>query len=512
MIWRFAIWYWVLSVTETETFSSFAAIPFGEKHERKGKCELKGTRHNGRSGKDGVYNPLHNDRRFDPEHSEHIDNERVRQNIYWDCYQGYTTMEDRGKEDNFSFSQIEMAYYSEHYSDYVINQNKRHEKARHPDRCKGVEEILKNKKTCPEESIYQLGTIDEHASVETLIRVFDEFKKEFDERFGSNVHIIDWSLHMDEATPHIHERHVFDATNRYGEIEPKQEAALEELGFELPNPEKKRSKTNNRKVVFDSACRAMFLDICKRHGLELDEEPAYGGRQYLEKQDYIRMKQKKEIADRQETILMQIDKVNENRLELAKQSSRVNANEEIIQSQEEKIKQQDKEFANNSDRIFKQGDLIEEQKQELQQLTVRIEDVETLLDEVSSEAYDKAVEKVAKEAMLATRRDDIRLAEDSKKWIQDPKHKASRREKEYAIKRLDGLIQKIETAMEKIVIRITSQLKQPEKKKAVVEEIKKEVKPSIREKLALNVAKIQREEAERKQLKKGKSHSRDLEM
>ena len=51
---------------------------------------MKGTRHNGRSGKDGVYNPLHNDRRFDPEHSEHIDNERVRQNIYWDCYQGYT--------------------------------------------------------------------------------------------------------------------------------------------------------------------------------------------------------------------------------------------------------------------------------------------------------------------------------------------------------------------------------------------------------------------------------------
>ena len=45
-----------------------------------------------------------------------------------------------------------------------------------------------------------------------------------------------------------------------------------------------------------------------------------------------------------------------------------------------------------------------------------------------------------------------------------------------------------------------------------VEEIKKEVKPSIREKLALNVAKIEREEAERKQLKKGKSHSSDLEM
>lgn len=328
---------------------------------------MKGTRHNGRSGKDGVYNPLHNDRRFDPEHSEHIDNERVRQNIYWDCYQGYTTMADRGKENNFSFNQIEMAYYVDHYSDYVINQNKRHEKARHPDRCKGVEDVLKNKKTCPEESIYQLGTIDEHASVETLVLVFDEFKKEFDERFGSNVHIIDWSLHMDEATPHIHERHVFDATNRYGEIEPKQ-------------------------------------------------------------------------------------------------------------------------------------------------LTLRIEDVETLLDEVSSEAYDKAVDKVAEETMRATRKDDIRLAEDSKRWIQSPERKASRKEKEYAINRLDGLIKKIEYAMEKAVVRVVRQLKQPEKKKAVVEEIKKEVKPSIREKLALNVAKIQREEAERKQLNKGRSHSSDLEL
>ena len=477
---------------------------------------MKGTRHNGRSGKDGVYNPLHNDRRFDPEHSEHIDNERVRQNIYWDCYQGYTTMADRGKEDNFSFNQIELAYYVEHYSDYVMNQNARHEKARHPDRCKGVEDILKSKKTCPEESIYQLGTIDEHASAKTLVLVFDEFKKEFDERFGSNVHIIDWSLHMDEATPHIHERHVFDATNRYGEIEPKQEEALKQLGFELPQSDKPQSRTNNRKMAFDSACRVLFLDICKRHGLELDEEPSYGGRQYLEKQDYIRMKQKAEIAEQQETIEQQIDVVNANRLDIAKQRILVRGNEQKIQEQEEKLVQQEKEFKekfiSNYDRIMSQGELIEEQKQELQQLTLRIEDVETLLDEVSSEAYDKAVEQVVREAVLATRKDDIYLAEDSKKWIQSPERKASRKEKEYAVKRLDGLIRKIENAMEKAVGKIVRQLKQPEKKKAVVEEIKKEVKPSIREKLALNVAKLEREEAERKQLNKGKSHSSDLEI
>ena len=50
---------------------------------------MKATRHNGRSGKNGTYNPRHNDRRFDLENSEHIDVGRVRENIYWDCYRGY---------------------------------------------------------------------------------------------------------------------------------------------------------------------------------------------------------------------------------------------------------------------------------------------------------------------------------------------------------------------------------------------------------------------------------------
>lgn len=43
-----------------------------------------------------------------------------------------------------------------------------------------------------------------------------------DALYGSNYHIIDWALHIDEETPHIHERHVFDYENDYGEIVPRQ--------------------------------------------------------------------------------------------------------------------------------------------------------------------------------------------------------------------------------------------------------------------------------------------------
>ena len=93
---------------------------------------MKLTRHNGRSGKNGTYNPRHNDRRFNVKNSEHIDMERSRNNIYWDCYRGYTLAESRNKNDgtDFTFEQIEKAYYVEHYSDYVDAQNERNEKSR----------------------------------------------------------------------------------------------------------------------------------------------------------------------------------------------------------------------------------------------------------------------------------------------------------------------------------------------------------------------------------------------
>ena len=70
---------------------------------------MKLTRHNGRSGKNGTYNPRHNDRRFNVENSEHIDVERSGKNIYWDCYRGFTLAENRNKDGvtDFTFEQIE---------------------------------------------------------------------------------------------------------------------------------------------------------------------------------------------------------------------------------------------------------------------------------------------------------------------------------------------------------------------------------------------------------------------
>ena len=70
--------------------------------------------------------------------------------------------------------------------------------------------------------------------------------------YGTHVHLLDWALHLDESTPHIHERHVFDCENKYGEVAPQQEKALEVLGFNLPDPDKPLSRRNNRKITFTS--------------------------------------------------------------------------------------------------------------------------------------------------------------------------------------------------------------------------------------------------------------------
>ena len=124
---------------------------------------------------------------------------------------------------------MERQFYETHYTAFIESQNERNAKIRHTERNRSIPDLLSSRKTCPEETIYQLGTLDEHASAEDLLSVVTEFIEEFKAKYGDHVHVLDWALHLDESTPHIHERHVFDCENKYGEVAPQQEKALEAL-------------------------------------------------------------------------------------------------------------------------------------------------------------------------------------------------------------------------------------------------------------------------------------------
>ena len=401
---------------------------------------MKLTRHNGRSGKNGTYNPKHNDRRFDINNSDHIDKDRANQNVYWDCYQGYHFPKDREQEDKivYSFEQIEKAYYSERYDDFCEGQHERNRKTGHSDRDRTTEDLRLDKKTCPEESLIQIGTMEQSVPPDVLTQIAAEFFEEFQRRFGEYIHILDWSLHLDESTPHIHERHVFDCENRYGEIAPQQGKALEALGFDLPHPDQKQGKLNNRKMTFDAACRAMLFDICEKHGLHLDQEPEYGGRAYLEKQDYILMKQKEKMAE--------------------------------------------------------QELMIDEKESKLDSLTIRIEDTEKFIDEVSEVAYETAVEVVTDKVIEETHNADFDEIEKLKKSMTSEKSKNTPQQKSVISQTLDILMKKFQGMTGHISERLAVMFGDPVQKR----ELQKPIRKSIRERLALNKKKADEFNRQRK--------------
>ena len=158
-----------------------------------------------------------------------------------------------------TFEEVEKLYYKLHYTNFTERQNERNAKIRHAERNRSPEDLLTSKKTCPEESIYQLGTLESHASPKELFQIATEFMDEFHERFGKHVHILDWALHLDEGTPHIHERHVFDCEN---------------MGYARKDVE--RTKMNAKKFVrYQEGAEKYSLGLTKFQELAKEAKAVY---------------------------------------------------------------------------------------------------------------------------------------------------------------------------------------------------------------------------------------------
>lgn len=403
--------------------------------------KMTATRHNGRSGSYGAYNPKHNDRSFDPEHSDHINTDMLSKNVYWDIINGYRDGSDSNIEGEIlSFEEVERLYYEEHYSDYINAQNERNEKCGHSERNRTVDALRTNKKTCPEESIQQIGNIDGTIDPDLFREISEDFMFRFNSLYGEHVHIIDWALHLDETTPHIHERHVFDAPNEYGEIKPFQDGALELLGFEFPNPDAPRSRTNNRKVSFDAEVRDMFLCVCEEHGVVVDRDPRYAGRKYLEKNDYIIDRQK-------DLILMQSDRLIENR-----------------------------EF------LVNQNEMISKKEDTLKTLEIKISDVESFIDKAVDIAYERACDVVTTNVVNMTHDEIDNEIQDSINLYKTSSN--SEQNRNIIQKVLEGLQRFIASHMNKILNSVRERLHTKEVSEPIKSQIKEEARLSLDEQLA----------------------------
>ena len=124
--------------------------------------------------------------------------------------------------------------------------------------------------------------------------------------------------------------------------------------------------------------------------------------------------------------------------------------------------------------------------------------------------YDKAVELVTDEVKTMTHQEDIAMIEDTKAWLQSPERKAPKKERDYAVARLDGVIGKIRKAMQSTLEKMKAALLHADKKKAVTEEIKKQTKPSIVEALRRGMEEQRKKDSEKQAQEKQKKQDMEL--
>lgn len=206
----------------------------------------------------------HNDRNFNLNYADHIDQNRMEDNKYYTYDNDYS----------LTLADNELRFYKAKFGEHIQEQNEKNNAARKSSRNKTVQSYHRSDNTRPEDVWLQVGDKNEHISGEQLWEIANEYRKQFEAQYGSHCKILNMSLHMDEETPHVHVRRVWMSQDSKGKLCVGQNKALKDLGIERPNPEQKSGKFNNAKMTFTMSDQKMFYDICREHGLDVDAPPA----------------------------------------------------------------------------------------------------------------------------------------------------------------------------------------------------------------------------------------------
>lgn len=335
---------------------------------------MRATIHNGRTSHLGAFTPKHNDRNFDINHAEHIDPERVKNNRYWNW---------TGKE--ITFEAAEQAFYEKHIRKHLDAQNARYVAQRHPERAKTMDEYRRSPQTCPEEVILQIGKLGDTIPADMMARIIQE-QINWEQKQFPGVKVLNVALHMDEqGAPHIHERRAWVYTDKDGNFAISQNKALEQMGVELPNPNKPRGRFNNRKQTFSRMCREHLLQICREHGLEIEEIPQEKSKSGRTLEDYQAGEAEKRAADaeRRRQFSERAAESAEKQAESAKSTAR---------SYEEHAEQVARQINNEYGELADAGLQKQEMQKQVEQLQERIDNLQEQLEYARAD-YKKAYQK-----------------------------------------------------------------------------------------------------------------------
>lgn len=129
--------------------------------------------------------------------------------------------------------------------------------------------------------------------------------------------------------------------------------------------------------------------------------------------------------------------------------------------------------------LANQKEQLAAQQSKLDELTLKVSDMETLLEDVSAAAYDKAVEVVTDVVRAETRKEDMRMIEDTKKWVLSPERKAPKATREYTAKHLDSVLDKFLKTMQTASARLQEALLKPEVRQKGKEQVKEKARDSV---------------------------------
>ena len=336
---------------------------------------MRATIHNGRTSNLGAFTPKHNDRNFNINHAEHINPERVKLNRYWNWTGNPET----------TFEAAEIAFYEKHISAHLEAQNARYRAQRHAERAKTMDEYRKSPQTCPEEVILQIGKLGDTIPADMMARIIQE-QINWEQKQFPGVKVLNVALHMDEqGAPHIHERRAWVYTDKAGNLAISQNKSLEQMGVELPNPNKPRSRFNNRKISFSRMCREHLLQICREHGLEIEEIPQEKSKSGRTLEDYQAGEAEKRAADaeRRRQFSERAAESAEKQAESAKDTAR---------SYEEHAEQVARQINDEYGELADAGLQKQNMQGQLEELQERLEQVQEQLEYTRAD-YKKAYQK-----------------------------------------------------------------------------------------------------------------------
>lgn len=250
---------------------------------------MRATTHNGRASRKGAYLAKHNDRRFDLDKAEHIDQDRTAKNIYWHCM-----MPEHPEMD---FEQVEQAFYTHTFKDGLQAKNAMYKQHGNDKNIQTIEEYRRNPRSCPEEQIFMLGNKDFYIPVKTLEQICKE-QLAWEEKEFPQVKVLDYAAHADEqGAPHIHIRRAWIGHDKAGNAVIGQNKALKEMGVERPDTNKPQTRYNNAKITYTRKCREHLIELCRGYGIDIELQPKERSETGLTQTEYkARQEDKKAMA------------------------------------------------------------------------------------------------------------------------------------------------------------------------------------------------------------------------